>query len=555
MSWCTSWRVLLLVFLTACATGGMGGSGTGFGRRDDRQFVGSFADVRAVAVSRRYVFTATHSGIGVYDRLFNAWQPPLTRDNGFTDIQITAIAGDPVEDAVWYGVPGGLVAYRPQTEQLQRTIIAGVPDFIAFDQATLGAVLVRAGGEWTRVSRTGLATPVARPPAPGSLVLPKSLNDVYAQFPALRSPQSLFARDQRADRALRSYSIISGSISPERTSEVWLGTNGDGLYKVDPTFQQATPLRFGPLESGIGALALAADGVWAAGLGTSPVRAGLSFASNNLQQWRWIDGTIAVPLLGVRAQAMTVRAQRAWIGTDRGLVRVTLDASEAVAAWTTLDGLPDERVYAVAAIGDGVWAGTARGLVWVSDSSDTRDRRTRGIGARLLDNTSIYALQAVGDTLWIGTSGGLVALQGAGAPAGISALSTGTISRPLGTDPALRRAIRALAWSDSVLLAATDDGVLRLTPRTPSEPMRVPELDVRLVGQVSRLAMDDRTIWLAGTDGLLVVPRNGGAPRVLRVPADLPGPVTDVVASRDWLWVGTPMGIVRLRRMADGGLP
>ena len=541
--------------MTACATAGMGGAtsggGRGFSRRDERQFIGSFADVRAISVSRRYVFSATVSGIGIYDRLFNTWLPPLTRDNGFTDNQITAFAADPVEDAVWYGAPGAIVSYRPQVEQVQRTIIIGVPDLIAFDKSPVGDVYVRAGGQWTRVSRTGLASPASAPPAASSLILPPTLNDLYAQFPGLRAQQSLLFRDQRGDRALRSYPVISGASSPERVGEVWLGTSGDGLYKVDPTFQQATPLRYGLLESGIGALALALDGVWAAGLGQRQQRAGLSFTNDALQHWRWIDGTIAVPMLGMRAQVMTVRAQRAWIGTDRGLVRVRTDASEHIAVWTTLDGLPDDRVYAIAAVGDGAWVGTARGLAWVSDSSDARNPRTRGIGTQLFGNTSIYALQAIGDTLWIGTPTGLVAL------AGVSNGNTNAsvLVRPLGADPALRRAVRALAWSDTVLLVATDDAVLRLTPRRATEPVRVPELDVRLVGQVTRLGLDDRTMWIAGTDGVLVVPRNGGTLRVLRVPNDLPAPPTDVVASRDWFWISTPIGIVRIRRMSDGGLP
>jgi len=543
------------VGVTACATAGVGGVGAGgsnsYSRRDEHQFIGSFADVRAIAVSRRYVFSATPSGIGIYDRLFSSWLPPFTRDNGFTDDQLTAFAADPVEDAVWYGAPGAIVSYRPQVEQVQRTIIIGVPDLIAFDKSPVGDVYVRAGGQWTRVSRTGLATPAAGPPAVSQLILPPSLSDLYTQFPGLRAPQSLLFRDQRADRALRSYPVMSGASSPERASEVWLGTSGDGLYKVDPAFQQTTPLRFGPLESGIGALALALDGVWAAGLGQLQQRGGLSFTNNDLQRWRWIDGTIAVPMIGMRAQAMTVRGQRAWIGTDRGLVRVRTDAGENIAAWTTLDGLPDDRVYAIAAVGDGAWVGTARGLAWVNDSSDLRNPRTRGIGARLLGNTSIYALQAIGDTLWIGTPAGLVAL------AGVSNGNTNAsaLVRPLGADFALRRAIRALAWSDTVLLAATDDAVLRLTPRRATEPARVPELDVRQVGQVLRVGIDERTMWLAGSDGVLVVPRNGGALRVLRVPNELPAPPTDIVASKDWFWISTPAGILRLRRMADGGLP
>ncbi len=547
--------VALLALIGCASTSGSASGGPTsdrtFGRRDERQFIGSFADVRAVAVSRRYVYSATPSGIGIYDRLSNLWLPPLSRDNGFTDYQVTAFAGDPVEDAVWFGVPGAVVSYRPQVEQVQRTIIVGVPDAIVFESSLSGDVLVRAGGAWTRVSRTGLASPMVNAPTASTLRLPPSLSDLYAQFPQLRTPQGMLAREQRADRTVRQYPVVSGAVSPERASEVWLGTSGDGLYRVDPSFQQLTPLHFGPLESAVGALALASDGVWMAGMGSSFARAGLSFATDNLQRWRWIDGTIAVPLLGVRAYALRIREQRAWMATDRGVARVRLDADERVSVWSTLDGLPDDRVFAVAPVDDGAWVGTARGLVWVSDSSDARDRRTRGIGTRLLDNTAVFALEAIGDTLWVGTSAGLLALPGSRASTRLASVG---LARPVGTDPALRRPIRSLAWSDSVLLAATDDGVLRVTPRRPSEPVRVPELDARLVGQVSRVLIDDRTMWLAGTDGVLLVSRRGGATRMLRVPFDIPAPVTDLVASRDWLWIGTPLGVVRLQRAADGGV-
>lgn len=526
------------------ASGGMpGGTAGAFGRRDDVRVIGSYADVRAVGVSRRYVFAATSSGIGVYDRLFNTWLPPLSRATGLVDMQITFMAGDPVEDAVWLGVPGAVIMYRPQGDVLQRTMLTGVPDYMVFDRATGGDAYVRAGGEWTRVSRVGMATPVAGPPAANLRVAPRTLTDVYTAYPGLRSGSPLLFRNQTATRPLRSYPVLSGSSSPDQPSEVWLGTNGDGLYRVDALQQQATPLRFGLLERGIGAVALAADGVWAAGLGASALRGGLTFASNDLQQWRWIDGTIDVPLIGMRATRLAVRAQRAWIATDRGVVRARLDGAEDMVAWTSLDGLPDDRVYAVAARSDGAWVGTARGLVFISDSANARNTRTRGISARLLNDTPVYALQAVGDTLWIATEAGLMAL-----PAG------GALSRPGGADPALRRRTVALAWSDSVLLAATDDAVLQLAPGGGREPMRVMALDVAQVGQVTRLAIDDRTIVMAGTDGVVVLQRAGGV-RVLRVPNDLPAPALDIAMSRDWLWIATPEGLVRLRRAGDGGLP
>jgi hypothetical protein len=52
-----------------------------------------------------------------------------------------------------------------------------------------------------------------------------------------------------------------------------------------------------------------------------------------------------------------------------------------------------------------------------------------------------------------------------------------------------------------------------------------------------------------------MVSRTSGAVRVLRVGVDLPGPVLDVLAQRDWLFLATPQGLVRYRRTADGMVP
>lgn len=546
----TGTAALLAAFaaLASCATGGTYGAeggGASYGRSDERQFIGSFSDVRAVGVSRRYVFSATPSGVSIYDRLTNAWLPPLTRENGLTDDGISLLVGDPVEDALWLGVPGAVIIHRPGMEATQRTFVAGVPDLIVFDRGNTGDAFVRSSGVWTRVSRVGVSTPMQSAPSPSSVIVPATLQDVYDRFPQLRSGTGLLLREQKADRPLRNYPVTSGSISPERASEVWLGTAGDGLYRVDPAFQQAVGLRFGPIESGIGALALAADGVWAAGLGQSAMRSGLTFASNDLQRWRWIDGTISVPLLGVRANAMSLRGSRAWIATDRGIVRALLDGSDALLSWTSLDGLPDDRVYSVAARSDGAWAGTARGLVQLSDTGNVRNSRSRGIGARLLDNTPVYALLAIGDTLWAGTAAGLVAIPAA----------SGTLLRPVGSEAALRRPIRALAWSDTVLLAASEDAVVSMSPRGTREPLRMDVLDPRTVGGALRVAIDDRGMVVAGPDGVIVMSRQSGGARTLRVPVDIRAAVFDVAMSRDWLWIATAAGLARFRRAGDGGLP
>ena len=132
--------------------------------------------------------------------------------------------------------------------------------------------------------------------------------------------------------------------------------------------------------------------------------------------------------------------------------------------------------------------------------------------------------------------------------------SGGALSAPVGNDPSLRRRISALAFSDSVLLVVTDNGVLQLKPTGGVEPQRLTTVNVATVGQVTRLAVDDRTIVLTGTDGVIVAQRRGGA-HVMRIPGDVAGPVLDAVMSREFIWLATTDGLLRVRRNSDGGVP
>ena len=528
----------------------------------ERVLVGSFSVIDAVAVSRRFVFAAGPGGVVVYDRIAERFLPPASRDldrelgrdpqsfaaqplTGF-GASITTMAGDPVEDALWVGVPGAVITYRPFTGQVQRTIVTGVPQRIVFDRSGSGDALVQSGGQWTRISRVGISEPSAPPVAQQVIVAP-TLADLVQRYPGLRAQPQLLLRRTAPNRPIGNFALTAGAASPDRASELWLGTDGEGLFRFDPVFGQGNALPYGLLDAGAAALAPAADGVWVAGLGLSR-RGGLTFASTDLQRWRWIEGTITVPLAGVRSFAMATRGSRAWLGTDRGLVRVQLDGAQDMRATTRLGGLPDDRVFAVAARDDGAWAGTARGLVFVSDSL--------GASEPVLRDAAVYALQVTRNTLWVGSQRGLLAMPADG---GVGRGTVADAPRPANAaDLVLRMPIRALAASDSVLLVATDDAVILVDPRAvPATLMAppLPTLDPRLVGEVTRVAADERAFVVAGRDGVLLFSRSTGARRALRVPLDLPGAVFDVLLQRDAVFLATAQGLLRYQRSGDGLVP
>jgi ligand-binding sensor domain-containing protein len=181
-----------------------------------------------------------------------------------------------------------------------------------------------------------------------------------------------------------------------------------------------------------------------------------------------------------------------------------------------------------------VWAGTARGLVFVGD-----DGTASRVGAFA---GPVLSLAAARDTLWVGTAAGLGALP----PGGDRPVVPGAV----GAAPALRDPVVALARAGATLVAATPDQLARRDPASGDWTVLRPGSDL---GRLTALAGDEDGVWVGGTLGLAYWDVARGTFHTLRVPLDLPAPVRDLVAAPPWLWVATDSGLVRFSRRAARG--
>jgi len=556
--------LMLLAAASGCAGVQASPGGAAISRsvgRDDRLVVRAHDDVFGVAASARFVYARSSGGLVTYDRVFERWLEPSSQvtealqEAGAPRARFMAIAADPVEEAVWIGVPGAVVIHRPRVEQVVRVPVVGEPEFIAFARGGDGNAYVRSAGQWVRVSRAGFATPLPEGPGRVSLVPPPQLEAVYARHPALRAQLPFLLRD--ADGGALAARITSAAVAPDRPSEVWVGTFGDGLWQVDANFMQARPVVYGVDDEDIGALALGADGVWSAGQGRARTF-GLSFVPDGLQQFARRPHRAFGNTSGMRVHQLAVRGTVAWLATDRGLWRLPLDErGAALTRWGVAQGLPDEQVLAVLPRTEGTWVGTRRGLAFVPEAEDT-------VGASTLqplgfEGEPVRALAQVGEQLYVGTASGLYRRDAR--PVGAAA------QRVVGMLP---RPVSALAWHDSVLLVVSasaahllavgvDGRVRGAVSRDDARQDSAAglELVVAAVGVPVRAHVDARSIWIAGSSGVLAWRRDRllDAPRLLRADAELPALVTDIVLGDTWAWVGTREGVVRVRRAVEGGLP
>ena len=513
-------------------------------RREDRVVIPEFTRITAVAVSQRLVFAAVDGALGIYDRQFAAWLPPFTEADGFPRGRVRLMAADPATDAVWIATPGNVLIYRPLIDQLTSVIIPGTVDMFMFDRRDYGGgAYVRASGQWSKVTATGFVSPIGMSgeqlPSPADRIIPSTLEQVYNEYPALRSFEMLLTRDDQ----LRSWPVSAGAKAPDRT-EVWLGTYGNGLFQVDPLFAQAEPRAFGLLGDDPGALAPAADGVWIATGSARDPRSGLTFASHDLQEWRWIEPTIGGVLRGARTNDLVVLGRSAWLATDRGLARIDIRNPADVRFWSATTGLPSDEVLAVSPRDSGSWAGTARGLVFVADSVGDRRGTATLRGETIASGTAVRALLSTGDTLWIGSDAGLLLLApGSTTPVRAAAAAS---------EPRLLRPIQAIAYSDSVVAIADAGEVFRINLRSGRLLPRLTAVDFRIVGGITTLAIDTQTIWVGGANGTLIVSRATNASIFLPAVAGRRTHVRDILLSREFAWVATEAGVVRLTRTPDG---
>jgi ligand-binding sensor domain-containing protein len=200
-------------------------------------------------------------------------------------------------------------------------------------------------------------------------------------------------------------------------------------------------------------------------------------------------------------------------------------------AWTTVEGLPQASVQAIAQTRDGyLWLGTRAGLVRFNGQGFTvfDPANTTGIGGRIV--TSLLAGSA--GALWIGTDGKGITRYGDGAFL--------TLGPAQGLESVSGNALHE--DRSGALWFGTWTGLYRFDGRTAATRLGTKEGLPH--NSVFAFASDERgTVWAATTGGLAEL-RDG---RVTSVRRDLAGlPQCLARDHRGDLWIGTVAGLDRI---------
>jgi ligand-binding sensor domain-containing protein len=491
-----------------------------FWREDERVVLSDFSVVEAVAATEARVYVATRNGLASYDRHSRQWAPPVTPLDGYPREQVTVALADPSEDAVWLGTASGVVRYRPMLRTFDAFLVPGGVRDLAFDRDNpAGGIFLRTGSGWELLPPGAFAPAPAAPPPAGRRIQPLDAGGLEARIPYIRTmgPQILL------DARLRQFRFTSAALVPG-TEEYFLGTNGMGLVRLDALVAQFEPLPLGLLDVGVASLAAVPGGVWA-GTDEGSRRPGLTFVADDLQRYQHEEGPRGTGFGASVVRSLALSDGAVWAATDAGLVRVEPGAD--VQRFQTVDGLPDNEVFALAAGPRAIWAGTARGVAFV---------RLDSLVVRRLDGPPVMVLSllASGDSAWAGLVEGLALV-----------VPDGDVLRAPGYDtlPELRGAIVGLAQRGDTLVAATPE---RLLWRLPEGVWHVGR-PLSEVAPIYTVAADDGGLWVGGRNGFLRV-RLPAHAVLYRAPGDVPAAVRAVAPAGRYVWIATEAGLVRFTR-------
>jgi hypothetical protein len=503
-------------------------------RPEDRVLITDFGFVTSLARSSDRLFAATSGGLLINRDVFRRWEPPVTREDGWPDVEVTAMAWQRLDRLLWLAlIDGRLLALDPDGVRWSDELRLGRPvDRIIPDASMAGGLYLRTPDGWLYLDT------FTRMPRQASR---SEVDDAIARNPDLRARRELISspgfESVRAfigagpDGQRWPISDVMPSGDPAR---FWIASAGAGLSLLDSFSFDWAPVGVGLLGAGASALAGDGEGIWIAPVEPLFGRYGITRVSQELDRWEISDHRASpiAPDRGVRAMAIV--DGRLWAAGDRGVTRRETDGS-----WTRIAAGHFDRGDVLQAIAVSEPRQDGRRAVWIGgERSLDRMADSEGVPVRIMSGSAIHGIHTARGGAWVASDRGLLFADDDGGLGPVSDLPAFEAGAVTGHDERIWAAIGREVW----------EGDSRGSWR------RLDEIGA-LSSPVTAIAFEQGVLWVGSADELVSweIDARGPTRRYTFAAGDLPlGPFGDrgisqiLPVSRSRAWIATPAGALRL---------
>ncbi|MFW6039557.1 MAG: hypothetical protein ACOC9N_00600, partial [Gemmatimonadota bacterium] len=255
-------------------------------RMDERVVVTDFQRATALARSPDRLFIATDGGLAVLRDAFGRWELPVTREDGYPDSQVRALAWDRRDASLWLSTRDGRLLQLEVDGRrwLDSYSVGGVVDRIVAPATDPDRLFLRIGGRWSAFDPfTRRSERVSPAEAQAAVQADFDLRD---RAELLDDPSWEAAQAYLGRRDSRRYEVTDVMPSAGAPGEFWVATYGGFLERYDSLSGDAEPVDYGIV--GLGAAAVHVDPaegrLWFAPRRPSD-RYGVGSADPALQDW------------------------------------------------------------------------------------------------------------------------------------------------------------------------------------------------------------------------------------------------------------------------------
>ena len=289
-------------------------------------------------------------------------------------------------------------------------------------------------------------------------------------------------------------------------------------------------MEFGLLQEDVTSIYSDNGVLWMGGLDIGTYRTGLTVFNWRENEFDYVEtSSLTIPVYD-DINCIFGNHKYIFVGSDNGVLMIDKKNRTVDDRLYETSALPGRQVLSLFSLGDSLFIGTNFGLGLIDLSPDSA---SDGVTV-ILSPSEINAMLEIDDYLWVGTSNGTFRID----------LISGEVGRMNLSNYAARGEILDIEKNRDMIWIATYDELVSINSKTAETEVYAETIRY---GGARALAINDSLVAAATRDGLLLL-WAGKKPRTeLYTMNDglLSNDIRDVVIDGEYLWIGTDRGLTR----------